>query len=237
MTAALLLTLAALSTTDDGSGALGVGGSVMPMKSHKSIRMIGEVVKIEVPSRMVEATFRFRNEGPKATATMIFPETGYVGEGDPPRVKRSAFKYFKSWVDGKASKVKRLPQYYSRDDGLNYESWWTKTVHFEAKQVRNVVNRYQGGMEFQRTEDGGNWGCTYVLRTGASWKGEIGWARIECDVSRLSEADRKKVTATPEDYERIGDKLIWRFHNFEPTEEHNIEVLWPTHSSSIPKFR
>jgi len=194
----------------------GVGGvpSVIKLvqKEHPSIRLVREDVFIKLHKGEVTARFVFRNEGPETTVLMGFPERG---EGDT-GVTWSNFDYFTSFVDGKRVKVQRFgPKGETYGD---YEIWWVKRVHFRKGQTRIVVNRYRGG--FGHDTSGVCW-FTYVLRTGASWKGTIGYARIVCDISGMK---GHTIWADPHPHKRVGQRLIWEFRNFEP--QTDIEIKW-----------
>jgi hypothetical protein len=63
---------------------------------------------------------------------------------------------------------------------------------------------------------------TYVLKTGASWKGTIGRARIVCDIAGLRA--RGPLQFQPAGGKIAGRKVVWEFRNFEPNKD--IVVRW-----------
>lgn len=218
------LLLATFHIVDDGSGAFGVGGTVMPLGSHRSVRMESEVVRASLPSGIVTTRFVFKNTGPKCEVVMIFPETGGVGAANEGPPERTYFTYFRSWVDGKPIKVARMPQKGETEHGMSYENWWVKRVPFGANQRRVVVNKYQSPPGWGGAGEPPTSTFCYVLETGASWKGTIGSAIIEVDISRIKK--RSSITAEPEGYKRKGTKLIWTLKNVEPTVDQDIFIRW-----------
>ncbi len=204
------LTLCGTARGDD-SAMEGVGGVLKPMHGHPSVRMVSEEVHIKLPQDVVEASFTFRNDGPPVTVLIGFPEQGKGGG-------YTQFDHFRSTVDGHPLKVRRYVQQRPGEDG-NYKYWWIKRVHFNRGQTRVVLNRYEGG-EF--VTSAGVVGFNYILRTGASWKGPIGRARILCDISGLR--DDAPLHFSPSGYRRVGDTVIWDLRNFKPKQD--IEIRW-----------
>jgi hypothetical protein len=203
------------AVADDGA-MYGVGGSLALMKGHPTVRMVSEEVKIRLPEAEVEAQFVLRNEGPATWVTIGFPETG--GGADFPGTDQSSFTGFRSTVDGKPVRVSRVIE--SRGGGMSdYHFWWVKRVHFARGQTRVVVNRYTGELGF---DSGGHRSFTYVLKTGASWKGSIGRARITCDVTGLKGA--APLTFRPEGGIRTGDRITWDLRDLNPNED--IDLYW-----------
>ncbi|MGV3617682.1 MAG: DUF4424 family protein [Fimbriimonas sp.] len=220
------LLLASTSFFNDGSGSIGVGGTVGLRKgTHPSIRLVEEEIRVKLPERKVRVTFRFRNDGPATRVTMAFPENGYLGGGatekDLPKARRSNFGYFRTAVDGVPFRA-RLLKGTTTAEGLGYEHWWVKDVSFAAGQTRVVVNEYQGG---------GTWGppwsnlagFTYVLRTGASWKGgRIGKTRVIVDARAIRE--NGPVNFSPKGWRNENGIFTWERRNFKP--EDDISVDW-----------
>ncbi len=211
--ALLLATYGGNAAHANDSAVSGVGGTVRPMENHPSIRMVEEEIRVKLPERTVETRFVFRNEGPATSVLMGFPEEGY-GDIVP---ARTGFRYFRSSLDGRPIKTDRRVA--SETNDHQYHFWWVKRVPFGRNQTRTVTNSYQSGL----AEDslGNNW-FTYVLETGAPWKGKIGKARIVVDVSGLRE--KWPVSFKPSGYVRQGHKVIWDLRDIEPKE--NIHVDW-----------
>lgn len=228
----MLETLALLVTVlptyyNDGSGSIGVGGTVgLRQGTHPTIRMVEEEIRVKLPERTVRVTFRFKNEGAATRVTMAFPENGYLGGGatkkDLKKTLQSNFGYFRTSVDGKPFRP-RLLKGSPNSDGLGYDHWWVKEVPFAKGQTRTVVNEYQGG-----TTWGPPWshstGFTYVLRTGASWKGaKIGRSRVIVDVRDLK--NNGPLHLAPQDHWKNANGIYtWERTNFKPEED--ISVDW-----------
>jgi hypothetical protein len=213
---------------NDGSGSLGVGGTVGLRKgTHPTIRLVEEEIRVKLPERTVRVTFRFKNEGPATKVVMAFPENGYLGGGATPndlkKRNRSNFGYFRTAVDGKPFRPKLLKGAPQSEDGLGYDHWWVKEVPFAQGQTRTVVNEYQGGWSW-----GPPWmhqaGFEYVLRTGASWKGgKIGHTRVVVDARDIR--NNGPVDLRPAGLWKGANGIYtWERRNFKP--EDDISVIW-----------
>lgn len=195
-----------LCLADDG-GANSIGGAIELIKGkHPSIHMVSEFVKIDrLPEGRVYAKFTFYNDGPATDVLMGFPASGY-GEG---RRDPQFLNGFRSWVDGKPIKTILRPA--TKQTGDDVKAWYVKTVHFAQGQTRVVEDRYTGGGK--DVSDGWH-AFTYILSTGASWKGPIGYAKIVCDLSGLRKYS--PVTISTKGYKRQGSTAVWEFHNLKP---------------------
>ena len=202
------------------------------IKNNGSIRMLEEHVFAKVPECRVKVTFVFNNEGPATTAVMIFPESGgyaaYTSRRDPDARKKTHFKYFHSWVDGKAVKVKRRLHDKTFEDGYNYTNWWVKKVHFNAGQTRTIVDEYQGepgwaGTGYPDTET-----FNYILQTGGSWKGSIGSGTIQIDCRNLMNRYQVKCMqgAFMKPIKVVSGVANIRFRDLKPTDKDDVQVWW-----------
>jgi hypothetical protein len=221
-----LALVSAVALANDGSGSLGVGGTVRPSRSpHLSVRLVEETIRVKLPEGRVRVEFTFRNEGPATKVTMIFPENGYRAAEMPGyrSGKKSQFGYFRTWVDGKQAVATLRPQ--KADDGgegLAYANWWTKEVSFGRGQTRHVTNEYQGGFDF-----GPPWtsmrGFSYVLQTGKSWKGgKIGKTTAVVDARDVYR--NSPVELFPKGWKGWKGYYTWVQTNYVPDE--NLWVRW-----------
>jgi len=221
---AMTVTLASISQADDGGGSIVAGGALQPTKSHPSVRMVSEVVDAklggsngDISNVYVRCQFIFKNDGPAQDVVMAFPEKA-SSYGDPSPNDR--LRGFTSWVDDKPVKITYRPSAKSdeSEDKKEYNAWYVKTVHFDAGQTRKVVDMYASDLGAAGTSDG--WTTsefTYVLRTGASWKGRIGKATINMDTS--AGAGFYDIKASPKGCKVKGDKYTWVMTNFEPKQD------------------
>ena len=219
--AILVLRACSPSFADDGAIA-GVGGAVQLLAEHSTVRMVREKVDVQLStgSARVRCEFVFENEGKAAAVKMGFPEEAW---GDAAYAQKSAFRGFRSWVDG--TPIRTTVVSASPSDRREYRAWHVKNVRFAAGQTRTVVNEYGSGLG--GVSDGSSF-FNYVLRTGASWKGKIGEAVIEVDVSRIP--PYYTVTADPDGYQERGHKLIWVLKDFDPAEDISVSLMprYPT---------
>ncbi|MBI2301982.1 MAG: hypothetical protein HYU66_24020 [Armatimonadetes bacterium] len=209
---ALVIWLASEARADDGAIS-GVGGAPKLMKEHPSVRMVRETVEIWVPEGRVVARFTFRNLSRRpADVLMGFPESSWGDAGSP----HSTFVYFHSYVDGRLVRARRVAEPHERGGG--YSAFWLKRVHFSPGGFVEVLNRYAGGLGFVV---GGLCDFEYTLRTGASWHGSIGRARVIC---HLDPYVAWGYEARPGGYHRRGNAIVWDWSDLDPQE--NISLGW-----------
>jgi len=164
---------------DDGN--LTRGGAPVLLAGHASVRMLSERVDLWVDSKNVKVrcNFTFVNDGPKTQVRMGFPDDDdirYTNEQDRNRAI-PCLENFKSWVNGK--RVPTRPDWNKE----TLEVWHVKTVTFPAHGTVQVRDEYShpiggGATTYMDYADPGCDMVSYVLWTGASWKGTIG----TCDV-------------------------------------------------------
>lgn len=227
--AALAIAAAHPSIADDAAMMTVAGGSVEPMASHPSVRMLSETVTVRLSDKAarVRCEFTFKNEGPKQTVKMGFPEES-VASGDS---GRGMLYGFKSWVDGKPVECIYKKGKQPTDDRpaqRRYQAWFVKDVPFEAGQTRKVVDDYNSNLGYYANSMmSGDYEYVryfnYVLRTGASWKGPIGRAVIVVDTSKVTEEHYDLVPRMP-GFRRSKDRISWTFSNFEPRGDISIRL-------------
>lgn len=179
-TVSALLIPAGSVRADDGG--ISFGGSPHLLSGHPSVSMQSEDVSLDIKKDIikVECKFVFRNSGPACKVRMGFPDEGlgaeepYQGEPVPkgPGLKAS-FLTYDSFVDGKKVPTRLVP---TRERSLYFH---TKTVSFKPHSTCTISDIYTLKPGAQVTSENGLYQQTYyVLHTGASWKGNIGKARI-----------------------------------------------------------
>ncbi|HIE51613.1 MAG TPA: YARHG domain-containing protein [Armatimonadetes bacterium] len=185
------------------------------MEEHPSVRMVAEDVHIKLATGEVVCQFVFKNEGPATTVLMGFPEGG---GGDVRVPEYTNFDRFEARVDGVKVPVRRVVP---KDQGpAEYQIWWVKRVHFRRGQRRVVRNRYTSSLG---SNIAGYSFFEYILRTGASWKGKIGEARIVVDLTGLE--NYSNFSISPQGYRRNGSRIAWQFRDFEPQEDISISFF------------
>lgn len=215
---------------DDSAMSIVEGGAVQPMHEHSSIHMVRETVDVKLGSRVgnqwpvfVHCLFEFQNNGLATDANMGFPELAQAS-GDAEA--RGRLKGFKSWVDGQPVGIKYLPSSLNpKDEPQIYKAWFVKKVHFDAGQTHKVVVVYSSRLGYANTAgtpEGIVFLFSYIMRSGANWAGPIGEALINVDVSATN--GRYGITGSPSGYKSSNNKLVWKFSDFEPTEDIGITL-------------
>ena len=201
------------ASANDGA-IRGVGGAIKPMEEHPSVIMRSETVDITIAptGAHVRCVFNFYNDGPEQDVRMGFPETRGGAAVPKDRAIRAmgidlGFVAFKSFVDGQPVET----QIVEDEDNDQYDilatRWRTKTVHFAPGQTRKVEVRYQSGFGSSVVGDRSFW---YQVETGASWKGNIDYARFTTrfvGMKGYSTSDGSALT------DRVVTKVL---RNFEP---------------------
>ncbi len=217
---AFFVSMASLAVADDGWW-VGVGGA-QGFGRHQSIRMVKEDVRVNLrnASIRVHATFWFRNEGPAATVQMGFPESRMNQED-------GAIRGLASWVDGRRVRVRRKSLSADRENRA-YEAVWLKSVRFGRGQQRRVVVSYTTDYSGSTS---GDISFTYILRSGASWKGPIGDCSVTVDWSKMKGSSRPYLEFAGStsgvkrpakvSFPRTTQQVI-RMKNFEP----DYDLVW-----------
>ncbi|HVT11588.1 MAG TPA: hypothetical protein VHE55_04925 [Fimbriimonadaceae bacterium] len=157
------------------NAALTTGGQPTMMSGHKSISMESEVVKITVHWNRVDADclFVFANHGRACTVNMGFPDFGLWAYEFRKKEPHSIFKTYRSYVDGKKVKTKLVL------DKDKIQQWQTKMISFAANGKRTVREVYSTELGGAAVDQGKVWAfASYLVHTGASWKGKIGKATV-----------------------------------------------------------
>lgn len=176
-----LLAVSGVCLANDSSFE-GVGGSFRPTKGeNKAIRMSSERVVLTAYANdfATRADFVFRNETGRAqTVRMGFPEGNFGDVAAAGPLRKSGFKRFATWVDGRKTPAKRI--FTSEGDADGFDTYWVKTVSFAPHQTRRVrvelLSPY-GGLS--------SWGFTRALSysfTGSNWRGNVGESVMEVRV-------------------------------------------------------
>jgi hypothetical protein len=199
-------------------------GGAGNFSNNKQIRMVSERVDVRLRDKRshFHAEFVFRNEGPATSVQMAFPEAAH---GHPPKTK-GVIRGFYSTVDGSRVRVKRHAQKIGSYQGSEYYAVWLKRVHFNANQTRRVAVDYWA--------DNGDIGDfvqnNYILKTGATWKGNIGDCLVSIDWSGLHDATPTFTLERGRRWDPAGPKsalpkhVELRYRDFEP--DFDISMNW-----------
>lgn len=180
--------------------------SVYPINSNK-IAMVSESVYIDIPAATVDCNFIFWNPTQESLEILI----GFPGHEEPEYGDFNiTLRDFHSYVDGKPVEVT------IKRDTATTRIWYTKKVLFEPNTTKRVRNTYK--VNYSVSINSGFW-FSYIMKTGANWKGKIGRADVYMYMGRsLYEVTQIE----PKNYV-IKDKTIeWHFENFEPKEDISI---------------
>lgn len=226
---AVLLLASSVALANDSS--FGAAGTPYPRPTpSRDIRMVSESVTVRLSQQTARVTclFVLANEGGSQRVRIGFPEETF---GDVS--ERGLIRWFRSYVNDRPVAVKRVV-IEPVDSGGTF-AWWIKEVAFARGETKRIRNEY----EIQLSENvlGIRW-FSYILRTGASWKGRIGRATVTVDLGPVDPRtviglgtkprgpEEAEMRLTPAGATLSGRTLRWQFTNFEPTRGHDVLVAW-----------
>ncbi len=223
---ALLLSTCVQANDSAISGVSGTPGNLRAVQltgEHKSVRMVREEIVMTIGRNdyLTEAHFVFRNDGPATTVRMGFPESSGGDSDFDTLKKRTPFKEFQTWVDGREITATRLIAQHNPDD-FEFEAFWVKSVPFKRGQTRDVRVRYRSPL-------GGSTDGDFVAYsfTGGNWKG-----KVDESVLRLKFAvpgtyrlfpigdDMGKYTRSDRDNE-----IVYRWKNWQAQSDFSLRYL------------
>lgn len=213
ITAICIICLCGAAAADD-TALLDIGGTIQPMDEHPTVRLVAEHVHARIfrEYTLVECVFFLENDGPATEVTVGFPNNVYGSDE-----WTCLFESFESYVDGKRADIRLVEQ----PEGKPCV-WYCKEVRFDEGELRTIRNVYRGRHSFDTMND---FWFTYVLHTGASWRGAIGSVSVvlsfeEFDTGRLWRIE-------PAGGEIDGREIRWSFTDYEPNAVRDvIEVKW-----------
>ena len=195
------------------------GHAAYPINTDK-IRMVSEKISVNMEgtgtNRIAHVTceFFFKNTTSQEVKAKIgFPSYYEIGDNEQ---QKPPLWDFVSFIDGKKVKVAIRKQ--AKKKGLKGIYWYTWDVAFPPSQRVTLKNTYKAPLSFSYS----NQWFTYILKTGANWKGPIGQSEIEIIYKSNEDLRRRVVKASPSNFRIDDNKIIWKFINFTPTEDINL---------------
>lgn len=212
----------------------GTGITVFPI-SDTEVEMEEEIIDIVVRDdcSYVTCQFFFHNTGSSTNLLVGFP-TQYPGVYESQdeldeemeddyydEMYVTQLNWFRTFVNGERVRVtvkKGLKPEGNNTDELYFPQWYTWRMHFNADERVKVVNKYW--MQNSSGGEDSEW-ISYILRSGATWKGPIGkiTVRIQLEDYDLSDTSFEGIEPT---YIEENGAVVWEAENIEP--EQDIEV-------------
>lgn len=198
------------------------GHTAYPLNTDK-IRMVSENISVQmkgegIASRSAKVTcdFVFENTtNAEVKAKIGFPAQDQyyhdIGEGEK---RYPPLRDFVSYVDGKAVPVNVRIQ----EQPYPVTYWYTWDVVFPPSRTIVLKNIYEVTLSLSYY----NQWFTYILTTGANWKGPIGHSVIEVIYESANDLKKRVKSASPDEFKIQDNKIVWDFINFIP--KNNIQV-------------
>jgi Domain of unknown function (DUF4424) len=204
------------------------GESLSPRKTP-AVEMSAETVRITLleDSARIEASFTLANTSTEKEELEVgFPRAVQPAESrwhpkEGLKVGRwgpASLREFSAKVDGVEVKAEPKPGLGKQE----YNGWLCWPMTFEANQKRHVEVRYVADTRDDNYSEPSalqNRQVTYILKTGAGWKGNIGEAVIILNMEGKSPDHILRVA--PEVAEKDKSCWTWRMKDFEP----NADIL------------
>jgi hypothetical protein len=204
-------------------------GETLAPRKTTAVEMSAETVRIALQedTARVEASFTLLNTSPEREEL----EVGFPTAAQPKNYTWSSkegmnvtewgpmsIKDFTAKVDG--VEVKAVPKPATGKSA--YNGWICWPIAFDANQKRTVEVRYSVNTRDDNYSEPSallNRQVTYILKTGAGWKGNIGEAVIILNLEGMS--GENIVRAAPEATEKGKGSWTWTMKDFEP----NADIL------------
>ena len=102
--------------------------------------------------------------------------------------------------------------------------WATWPMAFSPGQEQSVEIRYTCSFAHEGA------GFVYILTTGATWKGPIGFGRITFDWDGLISPEQVQASIEPtrSQYSPKGSTLVWEFRDWEPDRDLSVGFILPS---------
>jgi hypothetical protein len=194
-----------------------VGKAIQP-RTDVPVRLVSEDVKITISgvNARVDCIFNLLNEGPAGTIEVGFPRGAESGLND-----------FTAKIDNETATVETVtstPVYVDPDSRKELPWWKTFKVPFtstgQTVVVRNTYWTRLGPTTQQRLS---HLMFTYIMTTGAPWKGTIGEATFTVSLDGIDPG--RVVDIKPEGFLSEGNRYLWRFTDFEPASNIEIQIM------------
>jgi hypothetical protein len=223
-----LCALAAPLLWANESPVVGIGGAYHPMRGESSVRLVREFIRIEFSPRLARTVveFEFRNEGPPQTVAMGFPEQVVYDRG--------RYRRFRAEVDGRPLAA-RPTRWVEESPQTLWARWWVSKVQFAHGERHIIRVRYQ---EPPGTDEAG-YTYRYLFGTGRTWKGAIGSIDVVLVLKGFPPAATVYERIPPADWQSgsgltwKANRLAWRFQNWEPDEDANLDLSVSPHITDI----
>jgi len=202
--------------------------SISP-KDQTSIRMESEKVVVDLynDSSVVKCLFNMKNLGEQEKLQIGFPEMSF--QYYRPKSKVDEANRFQVKENGKAilfnfsDSLKYNEEYRKKVESFQIkEEWYLWESEFQQGESKTIEVQYSlpFGMLYKTNERF----FTYLLSTGANWKGTIGKAEISVNLKDI-EMD-SIVSQQPDNCVKSNKQLTWTFSDFEPSTKDDIKVLY-----------
>lgn len=200
--------------------------SISP-KDQTSIRMESEKVTIDLynDSSVVKCLFNMKNLGEQEKLQIGFPEMSFyhfrqkskVDEANRFQIKENGKVVLFKFSDS----LKYNEEYRKKVESFQIkEEWYLWESEFQQGESKTIEVEYSlpFGMLYKSSERF----FTYLLSTGAKWKGTIGKAEIIVNLKDI-EID-SIISQKPDNCVKNNKQLTWTFTNLEPSTKDDIKI-------------
>lgn len=196
------------------------GSSVYPINTDK-IRMVSEHITVRMEGknnwRAAHVTCSFLFENPYSAdvnAKIGFPaeDPNYLDRGEGEKIVPPLYNFISYIEEKKVNvniKVQEVP------NSLAGIYWYTWDAKFPSQKRLSLKNTYDTALSISYEQ----FWFHYILKTGANWKGPIEQTVVEVIYKNSEDLKKRFDYARPDKYQVQGNKIVWTFKNFKPTDD------------------
>lgn len=189
-------------------------GPTMEPLNTTAVQIVNETVHINMDKEnaTVECNFTLKNLGEKEDLLVGFPD----GLGWNATSFYWPLNDFKAIVDSQIMETKTI--------NISGKQWKVWNMSFEKMEIKNVRVSYwvpvssYGYAPYHKIR---SYWFTYILTTGAAWKGVIEEANITIVLHNIEKS--WIIEINPHGYVFDDNKILWHFKSIEPTEDIHIK--------------
>lgn len=199
-----------------------MGETVYPME-EANVEMVSEDIYVNSNGE-VKCEFVFRNLGEEKTVLMGFPATLDLTHENMTTEENVTLKNFTAFLNGDSIEVELKEGISIGENFAKFPYWYVFEVPFKENETLILNHTYD---VFFTSFSNSEIAMGYVLKTGATWKNNIGHTKVTFDLSEfhpwgiLFEYGGNSV----ENFKYIDGKLIYENWDYKPENDIKLAIM------------
>ena len=228
----LILTIVIVIPVAANDASMGRNGETVYPLEETDVRMVAEDIYVkyiaETGSGHVTCEFVFENSGEAKSVLMGFPAEEKIWSEALTTVERVRLRNFTANLNGIPIDVNEIEGEVT-GEFEKYTSWYVFEVPFNAGESLTMTHEYDVSFTAYST---GQIQLSYILITGATWGGEIGYTKVTFDLSEINPWGINLYdTDLLSDFRYENGLLIFEKYDYIP--DFNLEVMVNAYSAKI----